>query len=285
MIHELSPRCPVARRLLSNALTADPPRLDWAALAVAALDDPGVDVGRMEQRLDALATRVQAQLPSLRMGGHEMLAQVQALRHVLADEEGLSGDTERYDAPENSFIQRVLERRAGLPISLSVIYLEVARRARIPLFGVSFPGHFLVACVAAEEKLVMDPFEGGKVLTEAGCADLLARVAPQVRFHPRMLAPATVPAIAARMLNNLKRLYLARGEGERALQVLDLLLLITPDHPGELRARAAVLAAIGAFRAALADVERCLELSPDAPDLQSLQLTARALRHQMDFLH
>jgi regulator of sirC expression with transglutaminase-like and TPR domain len=277
---EVNATCARARELLSRALAESPPRLDWAALAVAALDECVVPE-QIEQVLDAYAQRVRTALGDKR----DALSQVQALKRVLADEEGFSGDRDTYQAPENSFLTKVLERRAGLPITLSVLYLEVARRTGIPLFGVSFPGHFLVACEAERGKLVVDPFAAGQVLTEEGCADLLARVAPQVKFNPRLLSPATVPAIASRMLQNLKRTYLATSDGGRALQVIDLLLLITPDHPGELRARAALLRAIGAYRAALADVERCLALSPDSPDQESLRLTAQALRQQVDFLH
>jgi regulator of sirC expression with transglutaminase-like and TPR domain len=279
-VKEVNATCARARELLTRALCERPPRLDWAALAVSALNG-SVALERIEVALDAYAERVRLVLGERQ----DALSQVQALKRVLADEEGFSGNTNTGQKPDNSFLTKVLEQRTGLPITLSVLYLEVARRAGIPLFGVSFPGHFLVACEADRGKLVMDPFQSGQVLTEEGCADLLARVAPQIKFTPRLLAPASVPAITSRMLQNLKRTYLAMGEGGRALQVIDLLLLIAPDHPGELRARAALLSAIGAYRAALADVERCLELSPDSPDQESLRLTAQALRQQVDFLH
>ena len=179
----------------------------------------------------------------------------------------------------------MLTRKKGLPITLAVVYLEVARRAGIPLFGVSFPGHFLVACPSEDGKLVVDPFQGGTILTEAGCQDLLARVAPQVRFQPRLLSAAPVKVIAWRMLNNVKRAWLERTDGERAARAVDLLLELHPDHPGELRARATILSALGAYRAALADVERCLKLSPDAPDQIQLEMTAQALRHRLELLN
>jgi len=94
-----------------------------------------------------------------------------------------------------------------------------------------------------------------------------------------------VQTIATRMLSNLKRSYLSRGDGERALAVVDLLLLLVPDHPGELRVRAGILSALGAYQAALADVERCLELSPDAPDQRNLRLAARTLKQRVDYLN
>jgi regulator of sirC expression with transglutaminase-like and TPR domain len=213
------------------------------------------------------------------------LTQVQALKRVLVDEEGFRGNEQQYFEARNSELPSVLETRVGIPISLSVVWLEVARRAGIPLYGVGFPGHFVIAIDAEGHKLVIDPFHEGRILTEEGCEDLLHKMAPQVKFTPSMIAPAPVKSIAYRMLTNLKRLYLDKGDGERALKVVDLMLLIAPDHPGELRARAAILSALGAYRAALVDIERCLELSPGAPDHETLMMTAKALRQRVDYLN
>jgi regulator of sirC expression with transglutaminase-like and TPR domain len=278
----LSP--PVARERLVSALAADPPRLDLAALAIATLHRPELDAAAYLHTLDALAARVQLEME--RHTGHgEVMAGLTALRHVLADIEGFCGNEDDYQAPENSFLDQVLERKVGLPITLSVVYLEVARRAGIPLYGVPFPGHFLVACSAGDHKLVVDPYNSGEILTEEGCKELLERVAPQLRFNPSMLAPAPVELITYRMLSNLRRVYLERDDSERGLAVVDLLLMLAPNHPGELRTRAALLANLGAYRAALKDVERCLELSPEAPDRDRLELTARELRERAELLN
>ena len=279
----LSP--PLARERLVSALAADPPRLDLAALAIATLNQPHLDAAACLHTLDALAARVQVEMERLANHG-EVLAGLSALRHVLADIEGFRGNEDDYHSPDNSFLDLVLERKVGLPISLSVLYLEVARRAGIPLYGVSFPGHFLVACSAGDHKLVVDPFHEGEILTEEGCKELLERVAPQLRFNPEtMLSPAPVELIAYRMLSNLRRVYLERQEFERGLAVVDLLLMLAPNHPGELRTRAALLARLGAYRAALKDVERCLELSPDAPDRDRLEMTVRELRERAELLN
>jgi regulator of sirC expression with transglutaminase-like and TPR domain len=279
----LSP--PLARERLVSALAADPPRLDLAALAIATLNQPQLDAAACLHTLDALAARVQVEMERLANHG-EVLAGLSALRHVLADIEGFRGNEDDYHSPDNSFLDLVLERKVGLPISLSVLYLEVARRAGIPLYGVSFPGHFLVACSAGDHKLVVDPFHEGEILTEEGCKELLERVAPQLRFNPEtMLSPAPVELIAYRMLSNLRRVYLERQDFERGLAVVDLLLMLAPNHPGELRTRAALLARLGAYRAALKDVERCLELSPDAPDKDRLEMTVRELRERAELLN
>lgn len=275
---------PLARERLVSALAADPPRLDLAALAIATLNQPHLDSAACLHTLDALAARVQVEME--RHADHgEVLAGLTALRHVLADIEGFRGNEDDYQSPDNSFLDLVLERKVGLPISLSVLYLEVARRAGIPLYGVSFPGHFLVACSAGDHKLVVDPYHEGEILTEEGCKELLERVAPQLRFNPSMLSPAPVELIAYRMLSNLRRLYLERSDYERGLAVVDLLLMLAPNHPGELRTRAALLANLGAYRAALKDVERCLELSPDAPDRDRLEITVRELRARAELLN
>lgn len=277
-LHRSHPR---ARELLLTGLKASPPRLDHAACAVASLVDDGFEVAEVERRLDALARRVAQQLGP----APQPPEQLQALRTVLVTEEGFSGDASVDDHPHNSALHHVLERKTGLPITLSVVYLEVARRAGVPLVGVSFPAHFLVATPGPDERLVLDPFHRGALLTGNGCEELLARVAPAVRFTPRLLSAASVQTIATRMASNLKRSYLARGDGESALRVIDLLLLLAPDHPGELRARATILSALGAYRLALEDVERCLELSPDAPDQRNLRLAARTLKHHGEYLN
>ena len=216
---------------------------------------PTLDAAECLRTLDALALRVQVEVER-HSGRARRSASCEALRHVLADIEGFRGNDEDYHQPENSFLDRVLERKVGLPITLSVVYLEVARRAGIRLYGVPFPGHFLVACDAGDHKLLVDPFHAGSILTEHGCEELLKRVAPQLKFDPAMLSPAPVELIAYRMLSNLRRVYLEREDPERGLAVVDLLLMLAPDHPGELRTRAALLANLGAYRAALKDVEK-----------------------------
>jgi regulator of sirC expression with transglutaminase-like and TPR domain len=270
---------PRARALLETALGSDPARLDLAALSLSALFEDSLDIDGSLKALDALASRVQ--LPTRT----DALTQVQAIKRVLVDEEGFRGNQQKYFEPQNSFLPEVLQSRQGIPITLSVVWLEVARRAGVPLYGVGFPGHFVIAIDADEHKLVIDPFHDGRILTEEGCEDLLHQVAPQVKFTPSMIAPAATKTIAYRMLTNLKRLYLDRGDGERALKVVDLMLVVAPDHPGELRARAAILSALGAYRAALVDIERCLELSPASPDHDTLVMTAKALRQRVEHLN
>jgi regulator of sirC expression with transglutaminase-like and TPR domain len=273
-----TPQISKSRQRLFDALDADPPRLDLVALAIASIEFPELDPDPSTRLLDSYAARVAAiasqGVPSL-----------QALRHVLGKEEAFRGDSEDYHSPHNSFLHIVLERRRGLPITLSIVYLEVARRAGIHLFGVSLPGHFVVATEMEGRKVVMDPFNGGQFLNRAACESLLGRAAPNLRFSSKMITAAQPRSIAYRMLTNLKGAYLQRGDGERALRVVEHLLALAPDHPSELRARASIFSALGAYRAALADVERCLELAPEAPDHDHLLVAARELRQRVRYLN
>ncbi|MCI0573551.1 MAG: transglutaminase-like domain-containing protein [Myxococcaceae bacterium] len=275
---------PRARERLLAALRSEPPRLDGMALAIATLEKPDLEPGPVLAQLDALAARVQALIAQLEHPDG-LVERMAALRHVLAVEEGFTGDAQDYLAPENIFLPRVLERRKGLPITLSVLYVEVGRRCGLPLFGVSFPGHFLVAAREGEEVVVLDPFHRGRSLDEAALTVLLRKMAPELELCPALLAPASADQIAYRILGNLRRAYLERQDAARALEVVELLLLLEPDHPGELRTRAMLLACMGAFRAALADVQRCLMLMPDAPDRPRLERMAEELRQRSELLN
>ncbi|MBM4378478.1 MAG: tetratricopeptide repeat protein [Deltaproteobacteria bacterium] len=269
---DLLSRLTPSRGLLADARKEA--RLDLAALAVAALEAP-VDRASVEASLGALAARVRA-APG---DGLEGLVQ------VLAREEGFQGDTERYDAPENSSLPRVLERKRGLPILLAVLYAEVARRAGLELHAVNFPGHVLVVAPGQGFPCVLDPFHGGRALDRAACGALLRRMAPHLVFHLGLLEPADVETLAARMLHNLRRSYLREQDLPRALGVVTLLLELMPDHPAELRLRASLLASLGAYRAALADLERCLELHPDCLDRPAVERAAEELRHRVSRLN
>ena len=272
---------PRAEELLDEALSAQPERLDLAAFAVAALESPTLEVDRYLARLDALAERVRARRGEP-WGAREQLA---ALHHVLVVEEGFRGNESDYGDPLNSLLDAVMERKVGIPISLSVLWMEVARRAGIALYGVGFPGHFLVGLDDADgRRFVADPFHHGRVLSPDDCSALLRKAVPNALVSEDLFQPAPVRAITWRMLTNLKRLHFAKGDQTRALKVEDLLLRLAPDHPGELRARAALLSSLGAYKAALADVERVLQLGP-APDAPALHAAARALRERLAFVN
>jgi len=257
---------------LEDALHRQPPRLDLVAIAVARLGHRELAPASLLERLDALAARVTA---------HRHLGELAALTKVLVDEEGFEGDRQDYHNPRNSFLDVVLERRRGLPILLSTVYLEVGRRAGITVEGLALPGHF-VARVGAT---IFDPFNRAKVLDEAACEAIVERFQPGAGLSPELLRPPTVRAIAWRMLNNLKTTWLSTGAHEDALRAVDLMLAVEPGHVGELRVRAGLLTELGAYRAALADLERCLAATPPPRDEERLQKAAEELRERIGMLH
>jgi regulator of sirC expression with transglutaminase-like and TPR domain len=197
-------------------------------------------------------------------------AQIAALNAYLFEELGFSGNREHYDDARNSFLNEVLDRRTGIPITLSVVYLEVGRRAGLHLEGVNFPGHFLVRALGepGADDLIIDPFHGGALLSEIDCRQLLRQhVGDEAAFDPTLLAIATRQQIIVRMLVNLKRTYVRMRSFPQARFIADLLLTVDPSALAELRDRGLLAYHMEDFAAALRDLEAYLRLMPrDVPD-------------------
>ena len=199
---------------LEAALAAAAPRLDHVALAIATLDDEPA-AGDPLAALDAWGAEV------AQRGGGAVDAGMDALEGLLARQLGFAGERDDYDHPHNSFLPRVVARRRGLPILLAVVYLEVARRAALPLVGLALPGHFVVGYRLPPGGLVViDPFERARILT-AGELDAIAHRAGAA-LTPAMLTPATPEEIAARMLRNLAGSYRRRGRADKLAEVAAL---------------------------------------------------------------
>jgi len=184
--------------------------LGQAALLIAAPEYPELDIEATRRQLDDLATAAQPALAGFVDG----TARAAALVQYLVDEQGFRGNTDDYDDPRNSFLNEVLARRLGIPISLSVVAIEVARRLSVPLRGVSFPGHFLLRA-DGKQSVLIDPFTG-RAMTVSGLSELLARVYGQRRQpRPEEVQAASKHAILSRMLANLRNLYQQRGDFAR----------------------------------------------------------------------
>ena len=269
---------------LAAALVRDPERptdLAEAALLVAADFRPGLDVGEWLARLDALAESAR---PTV-LSAWSDAARVAALNEFLFVKEGFAGNTERYEDPANSLLSDVLERKTGIPITLSLVLVEVARRTGLPLRGVSFPGHFLVKL--EEPKLrVLDAFHG-RILELSDCrARLHAALGQDVVFRPDLhLRAATPREILVRMLTNLKHLYLRARDFGRTLACCERILLLLPDTPLELRDRGLVYERLECFAAAAHDLERFLQLAPDDESAPAIRERLRALRAGPHRLH
>jgi regulator of sirC expression with transglutaminase-like and TPR domain len=258
-------------------------RLDLltGALLIARDAHPGLDFAEQQARLDELAA------PLLGRGIGELPPTVQArlLSDYLYVVCGFHGAASDYYEPRNSFLNEVLTRRTGIPITLAVVYIEVARRVGVDARGVGFPGHFLVRLNAREsdraaqlnEPVMIDPFDRGRLLDQAALGALLRRGNVRAPLSPDMLEPARARHIVARMLMNLRGIYAGRRDLPRLLVVLDRLIDLMPDLTTELLERAALYEQLGAPAAALADYERYLVVDPDGEGVRRAREAAQRL--------
>lgn len=247
---------------LEHALNAPGSDLLPAALAIARVEYPALDAQPLIDQVDEMGRKAAGRLGPLSILSSEA---VSAFNEYLYDEEGFSGNRVTYDDPRNSFLNEVIGRRTGIPLTLAVIYLEVARRAGLPVAGVNFPGHFLLRSLpgAVGEDLIIDPFHSGALLSEVDCRQLLRHhVGDEAAFHGSLLAPATRHDIIVRMLVNLKRLYVRMRSFPQARFVSTLLLTADPSATSELRDRGLLAYHLEDFSSALKDLEEYLRLSP-----------------------
>ena len=247
-----------------------------ACLLIATDAYPGLDVEGYLGEIERLAARLRGRLAP--GGGAE--ERVLALNQFLFDDLGYSGNADNYYDPRNSFLNEVLDRRTGIPITLSVLYLEIGRRIGLELEGVSFPGHFLVRLRLRGAMLVLDPFSGGEALSESDLRERLQRVIPEgaaggvpvgaLPLDP-FLEPAGKRQILARLLRNLKGIYREAGKPQRLLDVLNRMLVVAPEAHGELRERGLLYQKLECYRAALKDLQDYSALAPEAPDIDDVR--------------
>lgn len=267
----LQPRALQVARELEQALNRGGEDLGPAALAIARVEYPALEPARYLAELDRLAAEARARLQGARTNEDA----VAALNEYLYDELGFSGNRQNYEDPRNSFLNEVLERRTGIPISLAVVYLEIARRAGVQVAGVNFPGHFLLRAAVESTELaagtdsprgefvIIDPFHGGARLSELDCRELLRQhVGDAAAFDHALLAPTGRHDIIVRMLVNLKRLYVRMRSFPQARFISDLLLTVDPSAVAELRDRGLLAYHLEDFAAALRDLEAYLRLQP-----------------------
>jgi regulator of sirC expression with transglutaminase-like and TPR domain len=237
-----------------------------ASLLLAQDAYPEVDVPGYLGRLDEIAAAIRRRIASDAFAEQKVLA----LNYYLFNELHYSGNIDDYYDPRNSYLNEVMERRTGIPITLSILYLEVGRRIGLNLKGISFPGHFLVKLSVKRGELVLDPFIGGEAQSESDLRKRLAQVLPAGQAEraslERYLEPATSRQIIARVLRNLKNIYMRTQDLERTLAVMHRMLLVVPESAEELRDRGLVYQQLECFRPALSDLQNYLRRRPDAPD-------------------
>lgn len=202
--------------------------LDYAALLIGAWDFPERDVDTYREQLDSIASFAAPEVTRASGG----IGRARAISDCLFERLGFCGNTDDYYDPRNSFLADVLDRRTGIPISLSVLYLEVARRVGVLAQGVNFPGHFLVRVAIEDAWLFLDPFASGRTLTPADLEALLKKTTtPDAVLEPAVIAAASKRQILSRMLVNLAGIYGRQGDLVRSLDVLERLAVLEPSNP------------------------------------------------------
>jgi regulator of sirC expression with transglutaminase-like and TPR domain len=244
-----------------------------ACLMVAQDAYPELDIDRYLGEIERMALRLRGRMPQ----GYGAEERVVALNEFLFGDLGYQGNTEAYYDPRNSYLNDVIDRRTGIPITLSVLYMEVGRRIGLPLQGVSFPGHFLVRLRVRGGTLVVDPFQNGAPQSLDELRERLRRVVPDKITAgalplEQFLEPATNRQIIARMLRNLKAIYREQDKPAELLAVLNRVLVVAPEATAELRDRGYTYQKLDCYRAALKDLTDYSEREPQAVDADEVRM-------------
>ncbi|HEY6328697.1 MAG TPA: transglutaminase-like domain-containing protein [Blastocatellia bacterium] len=253
-----------------------------AVMAIAADRYPNLDTARYHREIDSICERV-AKLCAQAADSESVL---DSINSVLFDEMGFEGNTRDYYDPRNSYLNEVIDRRTGIPITLSVIYLEVGNRIGFPLQGVGTPFHFLVKHHENDRELFIDPFNGGKLMDEAGCAELISGMTSQpVSLDPANLKAVTTEQILIRVLANLYGIYARVMDYGSAIEMLDCILMVDPACGAYIRDRGSLLMVQHRFKAAATDYERYLRLTPNATDAETVKQRLTQLRRYLASLN
>lgn len=234
-----------------------------AALYIAQEEYPDLDVEQSLETFDVMAEEVRQQLPPERYP----LRIIKTINQYLFDDLGFRGNTDDYYDPRNSFLSDVIVRRTGIPITLSLVYLEVARRIDFPMVGIGMPGHFIIRPDFADAGIFVDAFNRGEILFAEDWQPRLSQLYGQpVQLRPEFFAPVTSRQFLARMLMNLKMIYLQQMQAKKCLGVIDRILLLFPDAPNQLRDRGLLYYQSDRWSEARQDLESYLAIVPDAAD-------------------
>lgn len=260
-------------------------RLAEAALCAAVSEYPKLNVSEYLARLDTMAAELQQRI-STTMTIPEQLV---VLQQYLFEELGYTGNTIEYSDPRNSYLNEVIDRKLGLPITLAIIYLDLATAIHLPAFGIGFPGHFLVGIQSADRRWYIDVFNQGRELSRDDLNVMLAGEhhdkAKPLQSLDAHLKPADNVAILVRMLRNLKTIYIERTDIARALQVIAMIQSILPDAPDEIRDRGMIYQHIDYTNGAVEDLSRYLQMAPDAQERALVESLLESLQNRPTRLH
>ena len=245
-----------------------------AALLIARTEYPDLDIEAYAARMEELARRVASLAPDI-----DPQRTLAALNQVLFAELKLRGNREDYYDPRNSFLNDVLDRGLGIPITLSIVYMEVARRVGFHLSGVGMPGHFLLKHYGEAGEILIDCFNRGDILSRQDCQSRLDEIySGEMKMRPEFLHPISRRQILTRMLNNLKTVYLSTRNFRKALPIQDLILVIYPRSAEDVKQRALLRYSMGLHGLAAEDLDAYLKLSPNASDADEIKQMVLSIR-------
>ncbi|MBD2355326.1 SirB1 family protein [Tolypothrix sp. FACHB-123] len=234
-----------------------------AALYIAQEEYPHLDPEEYLNAFDTMAAELQERLPETSYP----LRIIQSINQYLYADLGFTGNKVDYYDPRNSFLNDVIDRRLGIPITLALVYIEIARQIDFPMVGIGMPGHFLIRPDIAEMEIFVDAFHQGEVLFAQDCEERLSQMFQQpVQLQPEFLAPVSNRQFLARMLTNLKFIYLKKQELEKSLATVERILLLFPGISVELRDRGLIYYQLGHYPQAADDLQTYLTKVPDAED-------------------
>jgi regulator of sirC expression with transglutaminase-like and TPR domain len=269
-----------ARRLFSEIVRRPDDEISLAEAALLIAAGQGSDA-QTELCLAQMATLAHRAKMILRLDGitdptDAPAHTIATINRVLFEEEGFTANRDDYYDPENSYLDRVLTRRTGIPITLSIVYMEVARQVGLPLRGIGLPGHFVVGYWLPKGRrnpaLIIDPFNQGELVSPEDCAARVhAAYGEDVSFTPEWLQPMTNCQVISRVLNNLKHIFMSLEQRRDALRIIDMLLIVQPDAVWEFKERGLLYYRTGSFVLALADLRRYLKLTPESEESDLLK--------------
>ena len=254
-----------------------------ANLRIALLSDPELDLAPYLGKLEDMALELAATLET----SLSLETRIVALNRYLFEKIGLKGNWRNFNDPRNSFVNQVLDRKLGIPISLALIYVEIGKRIGLRVHGVSFPGHFLVKVESDEERFILDPFAGGLILSSDDLEDRLSQFSPSQRagWQYGVLKNASNLEFISRTLRNLKYFYGDAEDNQNALNILNLQLILEPESAEFIRERAYLYESLDCFRAAQNDFKHYLEINPQASDYQLIAARLEQLEQSVSRLH
>ncbi len=245
-----------------------------ASLLFAQAEFPELNIKKYLAVLEQIAQEIEVQLTPERYP----LKVIRTINHHLFNHYNFRGNQQNYYDPNNSFLHQVLERKLGIPISLSVVYLAIAKRLDFPMVGIGMPGHFLIRPEFEDVGIFVDPFNQGEILFEADCqAKLDETYHSQVVLDPNWLAPIAKKQILTRMLNNLKFIYLHRREVDKALCVMSAMVQIFPENIEEIRDRGLLYYQTKRWSEAILDLEYFLKVAPNSEDAPMIEIILRKM--------